>query len=122
VIGIQHPRKEEAVLGTIELQGDIAVATSGDYQRYFLKDGIRYHHIFDPHTGSPANGCISTTIIAPTAIMADALSTGVFVLGPQKGMELIEKLESIEGIIVTPEGKILKSSGLRGAKIPSELP
>ena len=122
VIGIQHPRKEDAVLGAIELQDDMAVATSGDYQRYFFKDGIRYHHIFDPHTGRPANEAISATVIAPTAIEADALSTAVFVLGPQKGMELIEKLEDVEGIIVTPEGKIFKSSGFRGAKLPAELP
>lgn len=122
VIGIQHPRNEENILGAIELQGDMAVATSGDYQRYFFKDGIRYHHIFDPATGLPANETISATVIAPTALIADALSTGVFVLGPEKGMELIEQLENVEGIIVTPEGEILRSSGLRDAKLPSELP
>ncbi len=122
VIGIQHPRKEDEVLGAIELQGEVAVATSGEYQRYFFKDGIRYHHIFDPDTGRPANETISATVIAPTALIADALSTGVFVLGPQKGMELIEKLDDVECIIVTPKGEILKSSGLKGAKLPSELP
>ncbi|MFQ6091029.1 MAG: FAD:protein FMN transferase, partial [Candidatus Bipolaricaulia bacterium] len=68
--------------------------------------------ILDPATGRPARSCISVTILAPTARAADALATGVFVLGPQRGMELIERLPQVEGIIVSSEGRIFKSSGL----------
>jgi thiamine biosynthesis lipoprotein len=111
-IAIQHPRAETKILGIIKLEGDRAIATSGDYERYFVQDGVRYHHILDPATGRPAQGCSSVTIIAPTALEADALATGIFVLGPERGMELIERLPEVEGIIVTTEGKIYKSSGL----------
>jgi len=111
-IAIQHPRDEAKILGIVKLSGDRAIATSGDYERYFIQDGVRYHHILDPATGRPARGCISVTITAPTALEADALATGVFVLGPQRGLELIERLPEVEGIIVDPEGKIYKSSGL----------
>jgi len=111
-IAIQHPRDEAKILGIIKLKGDRAIATSGDYERYFIQDGIRYHHILDPATGRPARGSISVTITAPTALEADALATGVFVFGPKLGMELIERLPEVEGIIVDPEGKIYKSSGL----------
>lgn len=111
-IAIQHPRVEGEILGIVELSGDRAIATSGDYQRYFIQDGVRYHHILDPATGRPARSCISVTILAPTARAADALATGVFVLGPQRGMELIERLPQVEGIIVSSEGRIFKSSGL----------
>jgi thiamine biosynthesis lipoprotein len=110
-IGIQHPRETNSILGIIRLK-DEAVATSGDYQRYFIKDGVRYHHIIDPRTGWPAMGCMSVSIIAKEAAMADALATGCFVLGPKLGMELIESLPQVEGIIVTSEGKGLTSSGL----------
>lgn len=116
-IAIQHPRKESQILGTVQLSGDQAIATSGDYQRYFVRDGIRYHHILDPATGRPARGCISATIIAPTALVADALATGVFVLGPTEGLELIEKLPGVEGIIVGSAGEIHKSSGLNNLRL-----
>ncbi len=116
-IAIQHPRKESQILGTVQLSGDRAIATSGDYQRYFVRDGIRYHHILDPATGRPARGCISATIIAPTALVADALATGVFVLGPTEGLELIEKFPGVEGIIVGSAGEIHKSSGLNNLRL-----
>jgi len=112
-IAIQHPREEGEILGIVELEGGQAIATSGDYERYFIYNGVRYHHILDPATGLPAWGCISVTVIAPTATEADALATGVFVLGPERGLALIEQLPQVEGIVVTPEGQILKSSGLR---------
>ncbi len=112
-IGLQHPRKEEEVLAVIELK-DQAVATSGDYQRYFIKEGKRYHHIINPETGYPADRCMSVTIIGPSATQTDILATGVFVLGPEEGMELIESLEGVEGIIINSQGKILLSSGLKG--------
>ena len=116
-IAIQHPRDESKILGIVKLEGDRAIATSGDYERYFIEDGIRYHHILDPATGRPARGCISVTIIAPTALAADALASGVFVLGPKLGMELIERLPGVEGIIVDPKGRIYRSSGLKELKL-----
>jgi len=116
-IGVQHPRKEAEVLGIVELAGGRAIATSGDYERYFTEDGVRYHHILDPATGRPARGSISATIIAPTALEADALATGVFVLGPEAGLALIERLPEVEGIIVDPEGRIYRSSGLKELKL-----
>jgi thiamine biosynthesis lipoprotein len=93
---------------------DETLSTSGDYERYFIRDGRRYHHILDPDEGMPARGCRSVTIVAPQAMLADALSTGVFVLGPQAGMALIEKLPDVEGVIVTDRNEVLVSSGLTG--------
>ncbi|MEO8326889.1 MAG: FAD:protein FMN transferase [Nitrospirota bacterium] len=114
VFGIQHPRKEQGeVLGRIELE-DEAVSTAGDYQRYFMKDGVRYHHILDPATLLPARGCQSVTVIAKDGVMADGLDTGIFVMGPDKGMALIESLPAVEGVIVDQEGTVFVSSGLRG--------
>lgn len=114
VFGIQHPRKEQGfILGRIELE-DEAVSTAGDYQRYFEKDGVRYHHILDPATLQPARGCQSVTVIAKSGVMADGLDTGIFVMGPEKGMALIERLPGVEGIIVDREGKVSVSSGLTG--------
>lgn len=91
---------------------DETFTTSGDYERYFIRDGRRYHHILDPDTGQPARGCRSVTIVARQATLADALSTGVFVLGPQAGMALIEKLPDVEGVIVTDSNRVMVSSGL----------
>ena len=99
VIGLQHPRKSEGLLGSFEIR-DKAVSTSGDYEKFFTIDGERYSHIIDPRTGNPVKGIVSVTIVAGNAIRADALSTGVFVLGLEKGMELIEKLPDVEGIII----------------------
>lgn len=113
VFGIQHPRKEQGeILGRIELENE-AVSTAGDYQRYVMKDGIRYHHILDPATLQPARSCQSVTIIAKDGVMADGLDTGIFVMGPEKGMALIESLSDVEGVIVDQHGKISISSGLQ---------
>jgi thiamine biosynthesis lipoprotein len=111
-IGIQHPRKENELLGAINVNG-MGVSTSGDYEQYFKKDGKRYSHLLNPLTGYPADGCEAVTIIAKEASLADALSTGIFILGPVKGMELIEKLENIEGMIVDTTGTIHESSGFK---------
>ena len=112
-VGLQHPRKGNEVLAVIRLK-DQAIATSGDYQRYFIKEGKRYHHIINPETGYPAIECMSVTIIASQAIQADILATSIFILGSEKGMELIESLEGVEGIIIDAQGEILFSSGLKG--------
>ncbi|HKC93022.1 MAG TPA: FAD:protein FMN transferase, partial [Nitrospira sp.] len=111
-VGIQHPRKEGALLAEIDLQ-DEAISTAGDYERFFEKNGIRYHHILDPRTLQPARGCQSVSVIAKEGIWADGLDTGIFVLGADRGMELIEQLDDVEAIIVDQEGKVYISSGLR---------
>jgi thiamine biosynthesis lipoprotein len=97
-IGIRHPRDSGTTIEVIEVDSG-AVATSGDYERYFIQDGVRYHHILDPRTGLPARHAVSVTILARTALEADILSTAVFVLGPEKGMILIEQLGQVEGVI-----------------------
>jgi FAD:protein FMN transferase len=111
--GIQHPRKEEALLARLDLQ-DEAISTAGDYERFFERAGIRYHHILDPKTLQPARGCQSVTIVATEGTIADGLDTGIFVMGPEEGMALIERLPGVEGVIVDSEGRVLVSSGLKG--------
>jgi thiamine biosynthesis lipoprotein len=110
IIGIQDPRGKGA-LGAVRLLNG-AVSTSGDYERYFIKDGVRYHHILDPKTGYPARGVMSVTIVAEDPAMADALSTAVFVMGRVRGMALIERLDRVEGVIVDEAGGIFASSGM----------
>ena len=99
VIGLQHPRESEGLLGAFEIK-DKAVSTSGDYEKFFTIEGKRYSHIIDPRTGNPVKGTVSVTIVTGNATRADALSTGVFVLGHEKGMDLIEQLSDVEGIII----------------------
>lgn len=112
-IGIRHPRQEGNMLAVIPLSSG-AIATSGDYERMFEQEGQRYHHILDPDTGYPANRLISATVTASTATEADALSTALFVLGPERGLELVESLPGVEAILVTPRLEIIISSGLQG--------
>lgn len=108
-IGIQHPRRQNEMLGVINVN-KFGVATSGDYEQFFKHNGKRVTHIFNPITGLPAGECEAVTIIAKDAMTADALSTAVFVLGPKEGMRLIEKLNDVEGIIVDTLGAIHQSS------------
>ena len=113
-LGIRDPRgPADRSFATLDLANG-TFSTSGDYERFFIKDGVRYHHILDPDLGEPARGCRSVTIVADKAVLADGLSTGVFVLGPEKGMALIERLPDVEGIIVAADNRILVSSGLTG--------
>jgi thiamine biosynthesis lipoprotein len=107
-IGIRHPREPEALYGILEIPA-ISVTTSGDYERYFEMEGKRYHHILDPKTGAPASGCISVTILAENALSADAYATAVFVLGPVKGLALINKISGIEGMILVKEKSSIRS-------------
>lgn len=110
--GIQDPRGPSGTSFAAMDLTDSAFTTSGDYERFFMKDGHRYHHIIDPDTGQPAQGCRSVTIVARTASLADALDTGIFILGPEKGMALIERLQGVEGVIVTNSNNVMVSSGL----------
>ena len=110
-IGIKHPRIENTLLGKIVLN-NTSIATSGDYEQYFKKDDKRYSHIINPVTGLPSDESQSVSVIAENNIDADGLATGVFILGPEKGMEIIEKLNNIECLIVDNSGKIHRSSGI----------
>ena len=113
-LGIQDPRgPANRIFATVDVS-DSTFSTSGDYARSFIKDGRRYHHILDPATGEPSQDCRSVTIMTASATIADGLSTGVFVLGPEHGMALIEQLPDVEGIIVSAKNAVLVSSGLQG--------
>ena len=111
-VGIRHPREEGALIAMIDLK-DEAISTAGDYERFFERDGVRYHHILDPRTLLPARACRSVTVVAKEGTVADGLDTGLFVLGPEAGMELVERLPGVEAIIIDDEGKITVSSGLQ---------
>lgn len=111
-IGIQHPRQQQQVAATL-LVADQAVVTSGDYERFFEKDGVRYHHIFDPRSGRPAGLCQSATVVAPTAALADALSTAVFVLGPEAGLALVERFPGALALVIDAAGGRHVSPGLQ---------
>ncbi len=115
-VGVQDPRERGKILGVLEIT-DTSLASSGDYERYFIKDGIRYHHLLNPKTGFPAQGCRSVTVICSSALRADALSTAVFVLGPAAGLKLIEELSGVEALIIDQEGKMIMSKGMEGRMI-----
>ena len=112
-LAIADPRGRHDPFATLQIT-DGTFSTSGDYERFFIKDGKRYHHLIDPDFGEPAMGCRSVTIVANRAVMADVLSTGVFIMGPAEGMKLIESLPDVEGVIVTADNEVLISTGLRG--------
>lgn len=114
VVGIRHPDRKDEVIARIPLE-DAALSTSGDYERYFDENGVRYHHIIDPKTGHSASKVRSATIIGPTATRTDGLSKTAFVLGPQKAIEIYNRLDDIDAVLVTPEGKVLYTKGLAPA-------
>ena len=111
MIGIQHPRKKQAVALSIPLT-DTAISTSGDYERFFLSNDERIHHIINPQTGKSAKQSWSATVIGPDAITTDALSTTIFILGAEKGLKLINSLDNIDAIIIDSSGVVHYSSGL----------
>jgi thiamine biosynthesis lipoprotein len=112
-LGIRDPRgPADKSFAMLELT-DGTFSTSGDYERFFMKDGRRYHHILDLSVGEPARACRSVTLVTDRAIIADALAKGVFVLGPDAGMSLIERTPGVQGVIVSAKNEILISSGLR---------
>jgi len=111
-IGIKDPTGSKDIIGVLYLDSGWAVATSGDYERYFIKDGVRYHHLLDPKTGYPSRHCRSVTVVSKRAVEADALSTAIFVLGPREGLALAERL-GLGVVIVDSEGNILVSDSLK---------
>lgn len=111
IVGIRDPRNEGKVVTRIPLQ-DEALSTSGDYERYFEEDGVRYHHILEPGTGRSPKAVRSVTVIGPTATHTDGLTKPVFILGVERGLEFIRKVKDAEAIIVDNEGRVFHSEGL----------
>ena len=112
MVGIRDPRVDGEVAMTLPLANE-AISTSGDYERYFEEDGVRYHHIISPSTGEPASGVHSATVIGPDAVLTDALSTSVFVMGVDEGLLLIATMPDYESIVIDDQGRIYYSDGLR---------
>lgn len=113
-IGIQHPRDEGELLGVIS-STQKSISTSGDYQRYFEKEGKRYHHILDPRTGLPVERIMAVTVVVTgDCAAADTLSTGVFALGFPQALRFVENEKGLEAMIVTSDGRVHLSSGLKG--------
>jgi FAD:protein FMN transferase len=115
VIAIQHPDNPQKVVTRIPVS-DTAVSTSGDYERYFDENGVRYHHIIDPRTGHSASMVRSATILAPTATQTDGMSKTAFVLGAERTLEIINRMPDFDAVFVKPDGKVLYSNGLRPPK------
>ncbi|WML37012.1 FAD:protein FMN transferase [Clostridium sp. OS1-26] len=113
-IGIQNPLGiRDEFVGVLSIV-DKSIVTSGDYERYFIKDNKKYHHIIDPRTGYPCNnGVISATIVSDSSLDADALCTCIYVMGVEEGMKLVDSMEGVDAIIITDDKKIHVSSGIK---------
>jgi FAD:protein FMN transferase len=114
LVAVRHPDNPNKVVTRIPLANS-AVSTSGDYERFFDEGGVRYHHIIDPRTGHSASKVRSATILAPTATQTDGMSKTAFVLGPEKALEIINRLPEYDAVFVLPDGRVLYSNGLRPA-------
>lgn len=112
-IGIQDPDGvQNNYMATVKLR-DGSVVTSGVYERHFVLDGVRYHHLLDPFTGYPSEkGLLSVTILSEDSLSGDAMSTACFVLGPEKGMLLVERTAGVEAVFVLENGELITSSGM----------
>ena len=111
IVGIRHPDRKDEVIARLPLV-DTAISTSGDYERYFDENGVRYHHIIDPRTGHSASAVRSATVLAPTATRTDGLSKTAFVLGAEAAIKIYERLGDVDAILVKPDGKVLYTKGL----------
>jgi FAD:protein FMN transferase len=112
LVAIRHPDDANKVITRIPLS-DAAMSTSGDYERFFDENGVRYHHIIDPRTGHSASKVRSATVIGPTATQTDGMSKTAFVLGAEKALEIINRMPEYDAVFVTPDGHVLYSNGLR---------
>jgi thiamine biosynthesis lipoprotein len=121
MVGIRDPRKGAGEVITRIPLVDAAISTSGDYERYFEENGVRYHHIIDPHTGHSASKVRSATVIGPYATRTDGLSKTAFVLGPEKAMEIYNRIDDIDAIIVKLDGTVIYSKGIEPAPKTMDL-
>jgi len=112
-VGIRDPRGKPDDYFAIVEASNVSVSTSGDYERFFVEEGVRYHHILDPRTGMPARGLRSVTVITPDATLADALSTALMVMGVEAGLALVERLPEVEAVLVDDRGHPHGSAGAR---------
>ena len=115
-VGIRNPRPnklhgDKEIIATLNFS-DLAISTSGDYHRFFVHDGKMYHHLLNPKTGYPAYGSQSVTVITEVGAFADGFTTGIFILGPQRGMEALKKL-GFDGVIIDKDGNILVTEGIK---------
>ncbi len=122
VAGIRDPRGPEGDYFAMAPVSDHAFSTAGDYERTYVVGGRRYHHIIDPHTGYPATASRSVTIWAPTALLADEIDDAVFILGPEKGLALVESLDGVGAVIVDAHNKVWTSKRLEGKVKPVHPP
>ncbi len=111
-IAIRHPRLNKP-LGWVAIDKDTSIVTSGDYERFYIYNGKRYHHILDPETGYPSAQSQSVTVIASDATTADAWSTALFVLGMPRGKEMVQKMKGMQAFVIGEQGKIWESSGFK---------
>ena len=121
MVGIQHPDRPDEVVTRFPLQ-DEAFSTSGDYERYFMDHGVRYHHIINPHTGDSARAVRSATVIAPTATRTDGLSKTAFVLGATEALRIYNSLPDVSAIIIKPDGQMLYTNNLQPGALPPPGP
>jgi thiamine biosynthesis lipoprotein len=112
-VGIRDPgaQEQDRLIATLELR-DTSISTSGNYERFFILNGRRFHHLISPKTGYPAEGCQSVSIITTEGALADAFATGIFILGPEKGMKVLEEI-GLEGIIIDRKGILNTTPGIR---------
>jgi thiamine biosynthesis lipoprotein len=126
VSGIQDPRGSHGEFFAVIELTDHAFSTAGDYARSYVVGGKRYHHIIDPRTGFPATACRSVTVWAPDATTADAVDDAVFILGPERGLKLIESLPHVGAVIVDAKNRLLMSERVQGKvkvlKPPTDAP
>jgi thiamine biosynthesis lipoprotein len=118
-VGVADPRAKDRCRFAVRLLGSGGIATSGDYERGFVKDGVRHHHLLDARTGRPARGLSSVTAVAATAFVAGRFATAAFLLGPTGGLALFAKLSGVEGALITEDGDVLSTPGMSAL---SDLP
>lgn len=114
-IGLRNPRQKDEsdeLIARMHLGGK-AISTAGDYERFFMADGKRYHHLLDPSTGYPADCCRSVSVVSDEGVLSDAFSTAVFILGPDRGLSLLRQMD-LDAVVVDKEGRIISTSGLKG--------
>jgi FAD:protein FMN transferase len=121
MVGIRDPRRKDNVVAVIPLINS-AISTSGDYERYFIANGVRYHHIINPKTGKSATGVHSVSVIGPDATTTDGLTKPVFILGPKKGLKLIESIPGVDAVVIDAAGRMFYSSGLMNERSEDAAP